>query len=163
MKTFHPESRENEHIYPEDYPRTVRIISLIQYLLLAILIYVGIILYRRKVRLSISYLASIILFTHLYSGITWTAHMVTLLFCFLPFILVEAGRLRPVPRAIYYFLLAVFIFLGIEGSDFPGINVYLFIRYYDVYTYLLLGLFLFSSWVVWSKRSIRIFPEGIQI
>ncbi len=163
IKSIHPESRGNEHIYPEDYPRSLRLISIIQYALIATLIFNGIVLFRRKVPLSLAYLASIILFAHLYSGITWTAHLVTLTFCFLPFLLIEVSRLRPFPRAAYFFSCFLLVFLGMEGRDLVGEKIYLFIRYNDVFTLMLLALFLFYSWVVWSPKAKTLYPESILI
>ncbi len=163
VKTFHPESRTDEHVYPEHYPVTVRIISILQLLLLVILLVNGFILYRRKVYFSLAYLASILLFTHLVSGITWTAHMVTLMFCILPVLLIDVKTLKKPGKIAFYIFIAFMVFLGIEGSDTVGEKIYLCIRFYDVYTYLLIGLFLFCSWVVWSRRSDRIYPEGILI
>jgi hypothetical protein len=40
------------------------------------------------------------------------------------------------------------VFLGIEGSDTVGEKVYLAIRFYNIYTYLLLGLFIYYSWMI---------------
>ncbi|MBA7592163.1 hypothetical protein ES708_34341 [subsurface metagenome] len=163
VKTFHPESRTDTHVYPEQYPVTVRIISILQLLLLVILLVNGFILYRRKVYFSLAYLASVLLFTHLVSGITWTAHLVTLMFCILPVLLIDVKTLKKPGKITFYLFIAFMVFLGIEGSDTVGEKIYLAVRFYDVHTYLLVGLFLFCSWVVWSRRSAMIYPEGILI
>jgi len=55
------------------------------------------------------------------------------------------------------------VFLGIEGSDTTGEKIYLAIRFYDIYTLLLLGLFVFCSWVVVDRNSGRFYPGGLQI
>jgi hypothetical protein len=112
----------------------------------------GILLYRRKVYFSLVYLASIMLYTHLFAGITWTAHLVTLLFCLIPFLLIDTKSLNRGARISWYFIIGLLVFLGIEGSDTVGEWLYLAIRWYDVFTYLLLGLFLYYSWVVWSRK-----------
>ena len=162
IKTFHPESRDNGHVYPGDYPVTTRIISIIHIMLLAIIIVNGILLFRRRTQLSLTYLASILIFTHLYSGITWTAHMVTLTFCLLPVLLIDVKTLGRPGRIFWWFFIALMVFLGIEGSDTVGEKIYLALRFHDVYTLLLLGLFLFCSWIVFNKNSSRIYLEGIQ-
>ena len=161
IKTFHPASRDNEHVYPGDYPVTTRIISIIHMLLLAMIIVNGILLFRRKTGFSLTFLASILLFTHLYSGITWTAHMVTLLFCLLPVLLIDVKTLGKPGRISWWLFIAMMVFLGIEGSDTVGEKIYLAIRFHDVYTLLLLGLFLFCSWMVFNKNSYSFYREGI--
>ncbi len=163
FKSIHPETRDNQYIYPEDYPQTVLFITIIQGCLLIILIFNGFIMHKRKVPWSLSYLASIILFTHLYSGITWTAHLVTVTFCILPFLLVEVKQMKPAPRVFYYTGFIFLLFLAIEGSYLVGENGSLFLRYYDIISYMLMGLFLFNSWVVWSRKSKNLYPEGVLI
>ncbi len=161
VKTFHPESRDSVHIYPEDYPVTSRIGSMLQVLLLLILVINGIRLYHRKIPFSIAYLSSIILFTHLYAGITWTAHLVTLMFWILPVVLIDPAKLRKGGRIMFYLIISLLVFLGIEGSDTVGRQIYLAIRYYDVFTILMLGTFLFCSWIVWFNKSGKIYPEAM--
>lgn len=160
IKAFHPESRNNQHVYPEQYPVTTKIITILELVFLGILMVNGVILRRRKVAFSIAYLASIMLFIHLISGITWTAHLVTMMFCLLPVVLIDNKRLRSPGKIAFYFVLAILFFLGIEGRDTFGVHVYQALRYYDVYTMLMIGLFLFCSWVVWNKQSHKIYPEG---
>jgi len=161
IKAFHPESRDNGKVYPGDYPVTTRIISIIHVLLLAIIMINGILLFRRKTHFSLTFLASILLFTHLYSGITWTAHMVTLIFCLLPVLLIDVKTLGRAGRIFWWLFISLLVFLGIEGSDTMGEKIYLAIRFHDVYTLLLLGLFLFCSWIVFNKNSYRFYREGI--
>ena len=60
-------------------------------------------------------------------------------------------------------LIVLMVFLAIEGSDTVGEKIYLAIRFYDIYTYLLLGLFFFCSWLIWDKRSASLYEEGILI
>ncbi len=85
------------------------------------------------------------------------------MFCILPVLLIDVKTLKMPGKIAYYLFIAIMVFLGIEGSDTVGEKIYLAIRYYDVYTCLLVGLFLFCSWVVWNRRSARIYPEGILI
>jgi hypothetical protein len=163
VKAFHSESRGNSAVYPEQYPVTIRFISILQLILLAVLVINGIILKRRKIYFSLAYLASILLFMNLISGLTWSAHMVTLMFCLLPVVLMDTGKLPIRGKIFYYISLALFLFLCIEGSDTTGEKIYQAIRDYDVYTFLLLGLFLFCSWVVWSRQSFKFYQEDIKI
>ena len=122
---------------------TMNIITL---LLMLSLVINGILLFKRKRYFSLSYLASIILFTHLFSGITWTAHLVTLIFWLLPVLLINWKSLGLSGKIAYWAFIFLMVFLGIEGSDTVGEKVYLAIRFYDIHTYLLLGLFIFYSW-----------------
>jgi hypothetical protein len=137
--------------------------NILTLLLFLILVINGIILFKQKRYFSLAYLSSIILFTHLFSGITWTAHMVTLIFCLLPVLLIERKSLRLSGKTAYWGFIGLMVFLGIEGSDTVGERIYLAIRFYDVYTCLLLGLFIFCSWVVMDKRSASLYQEGIMI
>jgi len=162
IKAFHPESRNNTHVYPEQYPMTTKIITLLELMFLGILIVNGVTLYRRRIAFSIAYFASILLYMHLISGITWSTHLVTLMFCLLPVVLIDVKRLRRPGMIVFYFMLTILFFLGIEGRDTMGERIYQAIRHYDVYTFLLIGMFLFCSWVVWSKQSYKIYPEGVK-
>jgi hypothetical protein len=163
LRTFHPETRTDESVYPGDYPVTTSIVSILLYILLGVLIVNGIVLYRRKTSFSLAYVASILLFTHLYSSLTWTAHLVTMMFILTPVILIDVKRLNRPGKIAYYLFILLMVFFGIEGSDTFGEMIYRALLDYGVYTYLLLGLFLFTSWLVWSKRSENLYPEGILI
>jgi hypothetical protein len=163
IKTFYPETRTDEHVSPDDYPGFILAMNMITILLLMALVINGVLQKRRNRDFSMAYLASIILFTHLISGITWTAHMVTLIFCLLPVLLINVKSLKLTGKVAFWTFIALLVFLGIEGSDTVGEKIYLTIRFYDVYTYLLLGLFVFSSWVVMDRRTSRLYPEGIKI
>jgi hypothetical protein len=163
VKTFYPETRTNENVSIADYAGFIRVLTLIQLLLLLTLIFNAILLKRRGRYFSLAYLASIILFTHLFAGITWTAHLVTLIFCLLPVLLINVKSLNTTGKIAYWAFIALMIFLGIEGSDTVGEKVYLAIRFYDIYTYLLLGLFIYYSWLVMDRRSSSMYEEGILI
>jgi hypothetical protein len=163
LRTFCPESRTNHYVYPEDYPVATRIASILLYILLGVLIVNGIVLYRRKNSFSLAYLASILLFTHLYSSMTWIAHLVTMMFILTPIILIDVKRLSKPGKIAFYLFLILMVFFGFEGSDTLGESTYRALINYGVYTYLLFGLFLFTSWLVWSKRSDNLYPEGIRI
>jgi hypothetical protein len=163
IKSFYPETRTNENVSIDDYAGFIRLLTLIQVLLLLTLIFNAILLKRRKRYFSLAYLASIILFTHLFAGITWTAHLVTLIFCLLPVLLINVKSLNTTGKIAYWAFIALMVFLGIEGSDTVGEKIYLAIRFYDIYTYLLLGLFMYYSWLVIDRRSSYMYEEGILI
>ncbi|KPL09859.1 MAG: hypothetical protein AMS23_08455 [Bacteroides sp. SM1_62] len=163
IKTFYPDTRTNENVSVKNYTGFIRAVNVLTILLFLILVINGILLKRRKKYFSLAYLAAILLFTHLFSGITWTAHLVTLIFCLLPVLLIELRTLRTPGKVTYWIFIALMVFLGIEGSDTVGERIYLAIRFYDIYTYLLLGLFIFCSWLVMNRRSSSLYPNGIMI
>jgi len=163
MKTFFPETREIEVILGKEYPVANRLLTLTQGLMLLTLIAGGVILFRRKQVFSLSFLAAIVLFTHLFAGITWTAHLVTFIFCLTPVLLIDRSNLKTGGKLAWFIFIGLMIFLGIEGSDTTGDKLYLFLRYYDIYTYLLVGLFIYYSWIFLSKKSRIYFPEAISI
>ena len=163
IKTFYPETRTNENVSPDDYPGFVLVMNIITIMLVIALVINGVLLKRRNKYFSLAYLASIIIFTHLFSGITWTAHLVTLIFCLLPVLLIDVKKLKTGGKLAYWAFIALMVFLGIEGSDTVGEKIYLAIRFYDIYTYLLVVLFIYSSWVVFDRRSSAIYPQGIEI
>jgi hypothetical protein len=163
IKTFYPETRTNENVSTQEYSGFVRAMNVLTLLLFLTLIINGVLLFRRKRYFSLAYLASIILFTHLFSGITWTAHLVTLIFCLLPVLLINVKSLKTPGKIAYWAFITLMVFLGIEGSDTVGEKVYLAIRFYDIYTYLLLGLFIFYSWMIMDRRSSSMYEEGIMI
>jgi hypothetical protein len=159
VKAMYPEVRERIRVDPDNYPLALTINNIITLVFLGILVFNGILMYRRNIAFSISYFSSLIIFTHLISGLTWSAHLVSLVYCFLPVILIVPGKLKWPGKTFYYIALTGFLFLGMEGLDTYGPKVYHAIRMYDLYTLLLLGLFLFSSWVVWNSRSRSLYPE----
>jgi hypothetical protein len=163
IKTFYPETRTNENVPSSDYRGIIRLLTILQVLLLMTLIFNAFILKRRKQYFSLAYLASILLFTHLFAGITWTAHLVTLIFCLLPILLINVRSLKLPGKIAYWAFIALMVFLGMEGSDTVGEKICLAIRFHDIYTYLLLGLFIYYSWLVMDRRSSTMYPEGIFI
>jgi hypothetical protein len=163
IKTFYPETRTNENVSTDDYAGIIRVLTILQILLLLTLIFNAILLKRRKRYFSLAYLASIIIFTHPFAGITWTAHLVTLIFCLLPVLLIDVKSLNTLGKGAYWAFIALMVFLGIEGSDTVGEKVYLAIRFYNIYTYLLLGLFIYYSWMIMDRRSSSMYQEGILI
>jgi hypothetical protein len=163
VKTFHPESRDKSDVFSEYHPATFKYITILQLILLGVLVFNGIILKRRRVYFSLAYLASILLFMNLVSGLTWSAHMVTMMFCLLPLVLIDTRRLQLWGKTIYYLIFAMFLFLLIEGVDTTGVKINHLVLYYDIFTLQLLGFFLFCSWVIWSRHPYKIYQKDINI
>ncbi len=163
VKAFHPESRDKSDVFPDYHPITFKYITILQFILLGVLVFNGIILKRRRVYFSLAYLASILLFMNLVSGLTWSAHMVTMIFCLLPLVLIDTRRLQLKGKTFYYLIFAMFLFLLIEGVDTTGVKINHLVLYYDIFTLQLLGFFFFCSWVVWSRQSYKIYRENIKI
>ena len=146
MKTFHPEVRGNDHVSPSEYPSTMMILNIMLLAMAAVILIIGIILKRRGVLFSLSFIASILLFTHLYSNLTWTAHMVTMIYCILPLLLLRYDTLRLPMKSLYFLVMGILLFLALEGKDLVGTKIYDFLRFNDIFTLMLLGMFLFTSW-----------------
>jgi hypothetical protein len=159
MKTFYPETRTNENVSTSQYSGIIELLTIFQILLCLILVFNAVLLKRRRQDFSLAYLASILLFTHLFAGITWAAHLVTLIFCLLPVLLINVRSLKTSGKIAYWAFIAWMVFLGIEGSDTVGEKIYLAIRFYDVYTCLLLGLFIYFSWLVMVGRESSLYTK----
>lgn len=153
LKAFHPETGRDPKVDPGSYPITFRLVGIFQFLLLGMLIITAVVSHRRGVYMSHTVLASIILFTHLYSGITWTAHLVTLSYCLVPILLIDPGKLDQGKRIFFYLAIGLIALLSIEGSDTLGKTLYQMIRQYDIYTMMLLSIFGVYTWAELSGRS----------
>ncbi len=141
LKAFVPASRDRD-VYPADYPGIFRISGLVLLVLFGMMV----LAVWRQVRLrgehiSLEAVAALLLFTHLFSGITWTAHFVTSMFYYLPLFLIDFRRLKMPVRIFHLVLIGLVFFLAIEGSDTTGRGVYTFIRHYDLFTITALLLF----------------------
>lgn len=157
LKIFHPETIEAS-IKPDDYRGIINIVNIFLACSLIILCINSWLLRKRKQDFSLSNLAAIILFSHLCAGITWTAHLVTFLYILLPLLLIDYKSLKGIRKYVFFSVLFLLLFLGIEGSDTVGAKIYTFIRMYDIFTLLMLSLFLFYSYIIWDRRSAKIFP-----
>ncbi|MEZ5070067.1 MAG: glycosyltransferase family 87 protein [Bacteroidales bacterium] len=160
-KALHPEARENANVYPADYQGLARLIYLSQLVLLGMLAARGIVLLRRGSRFSLSFLSSLLLFMHLYSGLTWSAHLVTMSFCILPFLLIDPGKLTYAGKTFWFSFLFIILALSLEGSDTFGRSVYSAVRYWDVYTLLMLLLFGFNFWLMIRKNPEHVLRDGL--
>ena len=161
IKAFHPESRDKVDVYPENHPRTFKYITFLEVLLLGVLILNGVLLKKRGIYFSLPYLASFLLFMNLLSGLTWSAHMVNMMFCLLPLVLIDSRRLHVWGKTFFYSVLCIFLFLLFEGVDTTGVKINHLIMYFDIFTIQLLGLFVFCSWVILSRQSRQIYQFDI--
>ncbi len=145
LKAFVPEARDLD-VYPQDYPGVFRLSGLALLVLLGLLAAaLGMQIRQQGDLISLAGIASLFLFTHLFSGITWTAHFVTSMFYYLPLFLIDFRKLK-IPVKVFHVLLIFFVFfLAVEGSDTTGRAVYNFIRLYDVFVLVPLLLFLYYT------------------
>ena len=120
----------------------------------------GVVLLMKKKQFSIAMLSTLILFSHLISGVTWSAHLVTFIFCLVPILIIDTSKLATRGRVIYYSILGVLLILSFEGYDTFGNSAYLALRYYDIFTIQMLALIAFNAWIVLAKNAKSIFPES---
>jgi len=120
------------------------IIILILFSVLVAMIWVQI--RKRRQEFSILILSSILIFTHMISGISWTAHFVTAMFWYLPLFLIDRKSFTLKSSWIFNIVLVVLVFfLAVEGSDTTGRTVYALIRRYDIFVFMPLVLFFYYA------------------
>jgi len=146
LKAFVPAARDTE-VYPGQYPGTFRITSIILLLMLAAMTAAFAMQARRgNHAFTPAGIAVLFIFTHLFSGISWTAHYVTSMFYYLPLFLIDYRRLNIPVRIFHFLLMAMVFFLAVEGSDTTGRTIYDFIRTYDIFV--VVPLLLFTYYMV---------------
>lgn len=94
-------------------------------------------------------ISSVFLASHLLSGITWKAHLVTLLFVFYTFFVLDFGRLGRVGRSALGLAWAGMVVVGL-GRDLIGSRLHHYMAGYSVFAWVMLLLFGLS--VVWSQE-----------
>jgi glycosyl transferase family 87 len=94
-------------------------------------------------------IASVFLASHLLSGITWKAHLVTLLFVFYVFFSLDWRRMSQPGRIALGFAWVGIAVVGF-GRDLVGSRLHHNLAGYSVYVWVMLLLFVLS--VVWSGR-----------
>jgi alpha-1,2-mannosyltransferase len=77
----------------------------------------------------------------LLSPITFTAHLVSLLFVYHTFLSIRLASLAPPGRVVAALLFAAITVTGLSGRDLAGSTVYLSIRGYSIYAWTMLFLF----------------------
>jgi hypothetical protein len=96
--------------------------------------------------------SSVFLVSHLLSGITWKAHLVTLLFVFYVFFTLDIRRMsRPGGIALGLAWAAIMV-IGL-GRDLVGSRLHHYFAGYSVFVWVMLLLFGLS--VAWSQRPVR--------
>jgi hypothetical protein len=97
---------------------------------------------RRKAPITVFEWSSVFLVGHLLSGITWKAHLVTLLFVFCAFLSLRAQALpRGGWRVLLYGALALMIVSGLTGRDLVGDRMHHWIGGYSLLTWTMVVLF----------------------
>jgi glycosyl transferase family 87 len=96
-------------------------------------------------------IASVFLASHLLSGITWKAHLVTLLFVFYAFFSLDRQRMRPGARRLLGLAWGGIVAMGL-GRDVIGDRLHHYWAGYSVFVWVMLLLFTLS--VAWSQRQI---------
>jgi hypothetical protein len=95
-------------------------------------------------------IASVFLASHLLSGITWKAHLVTLLFVFYAFFLLERKQMGRASRPALLIAWGGIVVAGL-GRDVVGASLHHYLAGYSVFVWVMLLLFVLS--VVWSQTS----------
>jgi hypothetical protein len=94
-------------------------------------------------------ISSVFLTGHLLSGITWRAHLVTLLFVFYAFFALDFSRFERVGRLALGLAWAGTVVIGL-GRDLTGSRIHHYLAGYSVFVWVMLLLFTLS--VDWSRR-----------
>ncbi|MEO8089753.1 MAG: glycosyltransferase family 87 protein [Gemmatimonadales bacterium] len=94
-------------------------------------------------------ISAVFLTGHLLSGITWKAHLVTLLFVFYAFFLLEPGRLGRAGKWALGLAWAGIVAIGL-GRDLIGSQLHHYLAGYSVFVWVMLLLFALS--IVWSQK-----------
>ena len=101
--------------------------------------------------LSVFEIGSVFLIGHLLSGITWKAHLVTLLFVFYAFL---STRIESLPRGLKVLVVGVNIMslvIGLSGRDLVGWAANYYAAGYSLYAWTL--VFLYLGCLIFSQRS----------
>jgi hypothetical protein len=153
FKAFIPETR-NRDINSSEYPQLNTISNIIILALLGFLLYLGWFQLRKgQLHSAIPFISCVLIFTHLVSGITWTAHLVTMQFSYLPLFLINRHEIQNKAHGIFHlFLIGIALLLAIEGSDTTGKLLYSAIRTWDIFVLFPLVLFVYYSWMVTRKN-----------
>lgn len=94
-------------------------------------------------------ISSVFLTGHLLSGITWKAHLVTLLFVFYAFFVLDPGWVERAGRWALGLAWGGIVVIGL-GRDLIGSRLHHYLAGYSVFVWVMLLLFTLS--IVWSQR-----------
>ena len=95
----------------------------------------------RQRPISMFEVSAALLLGHLLSGITWKAHLVSLVFVFYAFLSLPLARWPPWPRSFLAGLCATILASGLAGRSITGSGIQLWLFGYSAWTWLLLVLF----------------------
>lgn len=154
LKVFHPDAMR-EKLILDEFTSTLHTANIVTVFLSVILLYcIYLSIRRRKPWVFLMVSAQVIIFSHLVSGITWSAHLVTSMFYLFPFFLIDKTQLRSLAaRIVYYLLFGICIFLAIEGKDVVGKSLFKLLRMYDIFTiHLLIFFFYYAFMVVFNRK-----------
>ena len=159
-RTFRPSvNQENLQYQLFELPEAaVRHLYLAGFLLL-FLAFVAVTAYLRFRRLPVSgfELSVVFLTMHLLSGITWKAHLVSLLFVYTAVFLVDRNQLGKGFKALTYLLYAFIAVHAVIGRELIGFTGNYYWGGYNLEFWLLLGLLLYSYYAC-----LKLFPQRNQ-
>ena len=99
----------------------------------------------RRARVTPLEIAGVFLTSHLVSGITWKAHLVTMLFVFYAFLSLDWRALGPARRWILWMAWLGIGVAGLVGRDVFGEAVHRYMGGYSVFAWVMLWLWLSSA------------------
>ena len=102
---------------------------------------------RRRRPIAALEVAGVFLVSHLLSGITWKAHLVTMLFVFYAFFVVDRRRLGRAQRIALGTAWVGIAFIGLTGRDLLGNTVHHYMGGYSAYVWLMLFLLALTVWL----------------
>ncbi|MEO0895193.1 MAG: glycosyltransferase family 87 protein [Bacteroidota bacterium] len=141
------------NLFPEQAPLASVVSNLLLLLVLILTIMTAwkAIKSRDPLRLILAF-SCIMIFSHMVSGITWTAHLVSLLFILVPLLLQMDRKKRRGEQVVFVGLMAIALILSIEGSDTTGRFFYELVRTYDLFTLFLLSLLVYFTYLAYSEQ-----------
>jgi len=152
LKAFYPETR-NIDINTSIYTTPLQVGNFFLFAIFIILMVMSVIVVKSKESKNLIINFSLIfIFTHLVSGITWTAHLVTMMFSYLPLFLLDVKKIHSiVHKVIHIILIITAFFLAIEGKDTTGEWLYYKLRYADIFVIYPLILFTYYCFIIINK------------
>jgi len=146
-----------------NYKKEIILSNVLILILLATMIYCIFHQFKKKKReFSFLILSMIFIFTHMISGISWSAHYVTAIFWYLPLFLIDPDKLKYKSlKIVHYALLFIALFLGFEGKDTTGQTIYLLVRKYDIYVIFPVLLYFYYAYL-YLKDEKKIYRKEIE-
>jgi hypothetical protein len=107
-------------------------------------------------------LASVFLTSHLVSGITWKAHLVSLLFVFYAILSIRRERLDRTERILVGIGWVGMAIIGLIGRDLFGNTIHHYMGGLSIFAWVMLYLWALSIGLVQTRRDARSMAEGAQ-